>query len=855
MKIKVCTIIFTLLLAMGCSKTDDTVEPEKPVQKDPPKEEPAVEVLTGAFIDGAVKGLTFSTATQSGVTNENGEFKYIEGEEITFKVGEVIIGSVGAKAEITPIDIAQDTDASATIDNSVAKNIAAFLQTLDDDQNHDNGIEITPEVISALGIQNLDFSSSITSALADMVINISKQTGKVFNIVYPEDAAVNMANALDLAYTPVENVALTHVLPTLESLYAAQIPPSAVYRNTFDESGLLVSTDIMLRYSGRMLMELNYQNHNETGLPTTLTRTEVGPGLIASGWVYPITDKTEVMELIYNGSNQVERINIANPDQTIEWYFEISEWNSLNQVVVYKETIRENVNVYVSEKEFRNTYENNRLSVQQLESTFETNDEVYQYNSLSEVESSTTYSYNEQLNYGGLDMVHSNNFTSQYQNDDPVSSSSTSEHRTDFVYLPVHTLQERKVTSKITSNDITRNIEDKFLYDANELLTERNYNNGSGTEYITIYEEGVQLSYESYTAGLLNFSTEYLVDGSFEETIYVYYDTGELEYSYKQKWMLMPAGYYDIVTIEYFDSLGNITATTDSEFYEDGGLYTTTFYDENGNIEWKDYYDEVGNWIKEEYYEEGVLDFTYLYEYDANGVISRAEGYNAQGILEALYIYNDFGGVTSIEFYENGSLIESLVYAYDEIGALTHVETFDGNGNLIYFDKYDEYGYLEYYEYYEDSILVLRSYFNSFNQNTRTDYFDQGEISYYYLYAYDTNGVIDTIEGYYGTNVLFSIEYYENGELVRIDYYDENGTIVDSYDPSGKSVNQLVKTASKYNAEAKKMNTIKNFVSKHNKRLELHSAKMLHDKHEATTVKRIVKSKYALNDKHMLEQF
>ncbi|SNR26824.1 Antitoxin component YwqK of the YwqJK toxin-antitoxin module [Maribacter sedimenticola] len=852
MKIKVCTIFFTLLLALGCSKSDDTVEPDKPIQKDPPKEEPAIEVLTGKFIDGEVGGLTFTTATQSGITNEKGEFTYVSGEEVTFKVGGIILGKVLGQELVSPVTLAQEIDADATIASPMAKNIAAFLQTLDEDQNHDNGIEITADVVSAIGVQSLDFSGSISSSLADMVINISKQTGKMFNIVYPEQAAENMANALDMEYTPVPNLSLSQLLPLLQSLYAAQIPPSAVYKNTMDENGLLVSTAITLRYSGRVVRELQYQNHNEKGLPTTILKTEVGPGLITSSWSYPITEKTEVQELVYNGMDLVERINIIDPNQTVEHYYVITERNDLNQAVVFNETIRENLNIYVSEKQFTHIYETGMLITEELKSTYTSNDELNQYSSLSEYENTTTFAYDAQLNFSTLDSEYSNNFTSQYQNEDPYVSSSSSKQHTDFVYTPENTLKERKLTGQITSNDISQTLEQVYLFDANELLTESRYSNSFGNESISLYNEGFQISYESYFEGLLDVRVTYNVDGSFEETEYVYYENGELDYSYKQTWMLMPAGYYDIVKTEYFDDQGNITETTDSEFYEDGGIYTTTSYDENGEIIWKDYYNEDGYWVKEEYYENGLLDYTYIFEYDGNGLRTKAEGYNAQNVLESIYQYNEFGGYSSIEFFDNGVLTESLVYAYDDLGTLTQVETFDANGNLVYFDKYDQYGYLEYYDFYEDGILILRSYFNTLNQNTRTEYYEQGEISYYYIFAYDTNGIIITVEGYYGTNVLFSIEYYENGDLVRIDYYDENGNIIDSYDPSGKSMSQLVNTASKYNAKAKTINTIRNQVAKHNKMIKLRSAKILHDKHEGTTVKKIVKSKYAVKDKARL---
>ena len=42
------------------------------------------QIETGVFIDSAVGGLKYQTATQSGLTNSSGEFKYIAGENVTF---------------------------------------------------------------------------------------------------------------------------------------------------------------------------------------------------------------------------------------------------------------------------------------------------------------------------------------------------------------------------------------------------------------------------------------------------------------------------------------------------------------------------------------------------------------------------------------------------------------------------------------------------------------------------------------------------------------------------------------------------------------------------------------------------
>ena len=85
-------------------------------------------VSTGTFIDAQVKGLHYKTATQEGDTNEAGEFKYLAGETIEFKLGNLSLGSVSADSLITPYTLAGDTDISNPSDKAV--NIIIVYKTL-----------------------------------------------------------------------------------------------------------------------------------------------------------------------------------------------------------------------------------------------------------------------------------------------------------------------------------------------------------------------------------------------------------------------------------------------------------------------------------------------------------------------------------------------------------------------------------------------------------------------------------------------------------------------------------------------------------------------------------------------------
>jgi hypothetical protein len=115
-------------------------------------------VSTGVFVDDVVEGIEYQTATQSGFTNAKGEFKYLDGETITFKVGGTTFGSAAGKAMVTPIEL----DSSANTSNITAKvtNMAQLLQTLDEDLDPNNGIQISATTRTALKDKSISLSAS-----------------------------------------------------------------------------------------------------------------------------------------------------------------------------------------------------------------------------------------------------------------------------------------------------------------------------------------------------------------------------------------------------------------------------------------------------------------------------------------------------------------------------------------------------------------------------------------------------------------------------------------------------------------------------------------------------------------------
>jgi hypothetical protein len=118
-------------------------------------------VSTGVFIDSAVEGLQYETATQSGTTNSLGEYDYLAGETVTFSIGGIVLGSTIAGPVVTPLSLVPDATSAI---NPVVTNIVRLLLSLDSDGDPDNGITISSEVTTAANDLAVDFSEADLSA-------------------------------------------------------------------------------------------------------------------------------------------------------------------------------------------------------------------------------------------------------------------------------------------------------------------------------------------------------------------------------------------------------------------------------------------------------------------------------------------------------------------------------------------------------------------------------------------------------------------------------------------------------------------------------------------------------------------
>ncbi len=131
--------------------------------------EPAKPAVNGTFVDGAVEGADYVAGTSAkAVTGAKGEFTCKEGDNVSFSVGGIALGSAACASIITPLQLAGVSDVK---DAKVVNRLLA-LQLLDEDSDPSNGIKITAEVKAALAGKTADFGAAAADFNKAMAANL-----------------------------------------------------------------------------------------------------------------------------------------------------------------------------------------------------------------------------------------------------------------------------------------------------------------------------------------------------------------------------------------------------------------------------------------------------------------------------------------------------------------------------------------------------------------------------------------------------------------------------------------------------------------------------------------------------------
>ncbi len=137
------------------------------------------DILSGKFVGSPISGLSYSTDSQSGMTDESGGYKFKAGETISFSLGDISIGDgIAAQKELTVLELINGAQLytnygqvkklyEAPVTSVEKKTLNRFSNTLtlllafDQDGNWANGISIHPELANSLAFSQLDLSEDL----------------------------------------------------------------------------------------------------------------------------------------------------------------------------------------------------------------------------------------------------------------------------------------------------------------------------------------------------------------------------------------------------------------------------------------------------------------------------------------------------------------------------------------------------------------------------------------------------------------------------------------------------------------------------------------------------------------------
>jgi hypothetical protein len=134
----------------------------------------SIAVNNGTFVDGIVEGLVYSTSSGlSGKTDASGNFKYTDGDMISFSIGNVVVGAVSSAALADGAVFLQEVAGVGLEDmnNDYVENMAVLLQSLDNDGDAYNGIVIEQSVHQALSDDNFDMATISKANLQSLLID------------------------------------------------------------------------------------------------------------------------------------------------------------------------------------------------------------------------------------------------------------------------------------------------------------------------------------------------------------------------------------------------------------------------------------------------------------------------------------------------------------------------------------------------------------------------------------------------------------------------------------------------------------------------------------------------------------
>lgn len=229
--------------------------------------------ITGQFIDSSVEGLDYNCSSgTNGITDSFGNYTCKVGDNVTFTINGFLLGSTTVQNVITPRTFYND-------DNTSAVNMAQLLQTLDSDNNPNNGIKIDQNDAAVKALKDVNISFNQADFDSAIVTYIGKTLVSEQNATKHMDIAIKNKNNTPRTVTELSVVGIfTHI--SKESCHS--IDPS---QHTYDgysdyEDFLNAGGSVAIDYSSSLK---NCSNYNGAGSCTVQDYSNVGQNVSGNG--------------------------------------------------------------------------------------------------------------------------------------------------------------------------------------------------------------------------------------------------------------------------------------------------------------------------------------------------------------------------------------------------------------------------------------------------------------------------------------------------------------------------------------------------------------------------------------------
>ena len=242
--------------------------------------------VTGVLADGAIGNASYKCGTTTGFTNVKGEFTCPVGSSVDFFYGNIKLGGV-TKLPSDKIVLIQDVlhvSREKVNDESVTR-MAVFLQSLDKNSNHDDGIFLDPSYITDSITTAVDFSQFDDKKVTEL-IQKAKKTEVTKEIartnLYEVTQNVKLYKNIDGKTKPPVSTPSSGGSTSPGGSSTPDTPPKCGYTlNGIYFNGIKISSSNYLGLGSTNNLTLNFSVAvNTTGLTVTSTDGNVTLGTI-----------------------------------------------------------------------------------------------------------------------------------------------------------------------------------------------------------------------------------------------------------------------------------------------------------------------------------------------------------------------------------------------------------------------------------------------------------------------------------------------------------------------------------------------------------------------------------------------